>query len=440
VEGLPGIAVDFRPVAAPDEVDGFAMLKFLHAADIHLDSPLRGLESYEGAPADSIRGATRRAFENLVGLAINERVAFVLLAGDLYDGDWQDYNTGLYLVGQMGRLREAGIKVFVIAGNHDAQSKMTRRLRLPDNVSVLSTESPQSIVLDDLGMAIHGQGFPTPAVKEDLSQQYPLAIRGLFNIGLLHTSAGGAAGHERYAPCNVQGLSAKGYNYWALGHVHCRETLCHEPFIAFPGNTQGRHIRETGEKGCLLVTVDDGLGARAAFRRLDVVRWEPCEIAADWAEREDDLLAAVSARFSHWLGEEDPDRLLAVRVEFQGASRLHEALLANPARLAAEVRARAADLGAERIWVEQVKIRTQPMHVASDASEGPFEEVFAILDEMRADEATLTSATKLFADLRQKLPLEFFQVPDALAFDDRAWLLEMVDAAEALLRARFQSG
>ncbi|HEY9422407.1 MAG TPA: DNA repair exonuclease, partial [Thermoanaerobaculia bacterium] len=96
------------------------MLKFLHAADIHLDSPLRGLERYEGAPVDEIRGATRRAFENLVDLAISEEAAFLLLAGDLYDGDWKDYNTGLFFTAQMARLREAEIRAFVIAGNHDA--------------------------------------------------------------------------------------------------------------------------------------------------------------------------------------------------------------------------------------------------------------------------------------------------------------------------------
>ena len=101
-------------------------MKFIHAADIHLDSALRGLERYEGAPVEEIRSATRRAFDNLVQLAIDEQVAFVLLAGDLYDGDWKDYNTGLYLVGQMQRLHDASIPVFIVAGNHDAASQITK--------------------------------------------------------------------------------------------------------------------------------------------------------------------------------------------------------------------------------------------------------------------------------------------------------------------------
>ena len=110
-------------------------MRFLHAADIHLDSPLLNLERYEGAPIHEIRNATRRALENLVDLAIQQQVALVLIAGDLYDGDWPDHNTGLFFVGQMRRLREAGIALYMIAGNHDAANKMTRSLRLPDNPS-----------------------------------------------------------------------------------------------------------------------------------------------------------------------------------------------------------------------------------------------------------------------------------------------------------------
>jgi DNA repair exonuclease SbcCD nuclease subunit len=185
------------------------MFKFIHAADIHLDSPLRGLERYEGAPVDEIRGATRRAFDNLIGLAIEEGVAFLLLAGDLYDGPWRDYNTGLYFAKRMGRLRDAGVRVFIVAGNHDAASQITRHLRLPENVKVLSTREPESILLEDIGVAVHGRGFPKPPVTEDLSAGYPKGELQLFNIGLLHTSLDGRPGHERYAPCTVDGLRSK---------------------------------------------------------------------------------------------------------------------------------------------------------------------------------------------------------------------------------------
>src|SRR5689334_9322509 len=108
-------------------------MKFIHAADIHLDSPLRGLEQYEGAPVTQLRGATRRALENLTRLCLEEQVDFLLIAGDVYDGDWPDYSTGLFFAGQMSLLREAGIRVFLVRGNHDAASQITSQLKLPDN-------------------------------------------------------------------------------------------------------------------------------------------------------------------------------------------------------------------------------------------------------------------------------------------------------------------
>src|SRR3712207_2828658 len=163
-------------------------MRLLHAADLHLDSPMTGLAAYDGAPVDDLRGATRRALGNLVDLAIEEAVDVVLLAGDLFDGDWPHYGTGVHAVREMARLREAGIPVVTIAGNHDAESRITRTLRWPDNVHVLGTRRPQTRQFDDLGLAVHGQGYPTPAVLEDLSAGYPAPLPGVRNVGLLHTS------------------------------------------------------------------------------------------------------------------------------------------------------------------------------------------------------------------------------------------------------------
>ena len=199
------------------------MFKFIHAADVHLDSPLRGLEQYEGAPVEEIRNAARRALSNLVDLAIRQEVAFVLIAGDLYDGDWRDYNTGLFFVDQARRLREAKIPLYLISGNHDAANRMTRTLKMPENVTFFSAERPETALLPDLDVAIHGQSFAKAAVYDDLSEGYPIVDSGHFNIGMLHTCAAGQEGHDRYAPCSVEGLKAKGYDYWALGHIHLRE-------------------------------------------------------------------------------------------------------------------------------------------------------------------------------------------------------------------------
>jgi len=157
------------------------MMKFIHVADIHLDSPLLRLSYHEGAPVDELRQATRQAFRNLVTLAITERVDFVLISGDLYDGDWRDYNTGLYFVSQMSKLREAGIPVYIVSGNHDAASKITRTIRFPEGTHVFPKDQPTTLEIEDLRVAIHGQSFPSPAVSTNLSVNYPAPLPGHFN-------------------------------------------------------------------------------------------------------------------------------------------------------------------------------------------------------------------------------------------------------------------
>ncbi len=304
------------------------MFKFIHAADIHLDSPLRGLEQYEGAPVEEIRNAARRALENLVDLALAESVAFVLIAGDLYDGDWRDYNTGLFFVKQAGRLADAGVPLYLIAGNHDAANRMTRSLRLPDKHYFFAADAATTAVIEPLDVAIHGQSFAQAAVKDDLSIAYPSARRGMFNIGLLHTCATGREGHDRYAPCTLEGLRLKNYDYWALGHVHTRETLCQEPFVAFSGNTQGRTIRERGPKGCLLVSVGDDRSVDARFRPLDVLRWEIATVDVTDAATSDDVLDRVSHRIQQ-LHAQAEGRTLALRVELVGVTPVHAALQAR---------------------------------------------------------------------------------------------------------------
>jgi len=210
------------------------MFKFIHAADVHLDSPLRGLARYESAPAESIRDACRRAFENLVDLAIEEKVAFVLLSGDLYDGDWNDYSTGIFFSRQMGRLNDHKIRVFTAAGNHDAANRITKALENPPNVKMLSSSKPETIKLDELMVAIHGQSFKEQHVYDNLAKDFPAAVPGFFNIGLLHTSLDGREGHASYAPCSKDDLTAKGYQYWALGHIHKQEYVSEDPGLFSP--------------------------------------------------------------------------------------------------------------------------------------------------------------------------------------------------------------
>ena len=344
-------------------------------------------------------------------------MAFVLIAGDLYDGDWKEFRTGLFFVKQMARLREADIGVFLIAGNHDAANKMTRRLPLPANVRVLSDKKPETITLDQWEVAIHGQSFPRAAVLEKLAPAYPPAIPGLFNIGMLHTSATGCEGHEPYAPCTLDDLRGKQYDYWALGHVHTRATLCEDPPIIFPGNPQGRHIRESGPKGCTLVTVDDRRRVCAEPRWLDVLRWEPCRITADGAQSGEEILDRIRRRLGELVRHAE-GRPLAVRVQISGPCPAHRSIAAAPDRFTNEVRAAAHDAGGE-VWVEKVSLDTSPPRNMdlSRLNDGPMGELAQYLDELRTSPEGLAALRSELADFCDKLPSELTQGEGTLGLD-----------------------
>ena len=408
--------------------------RFIHAADIHLDSPLRGLERYEGAPVDAIRQASRRALENLVALAIAEQVAFVIIAGDLFDGDWKDYNTGLYFVRQMARLNDAGIEVYLLKGNHDAANKISKSLPLPANVRVFSHKAPESFVIEKLNVLIHGQSFAAGDVRDDLSAAYPVAESGKFNIGVLHTCASGRDGHDAYAPCKIDGLISKGYNYWALGHVHKREVLNRNPLIVFPGNIQGRHIRETGEKGCMLLSVDDRFEVREEFCELAVMRWESLNVRIDEARNEGELFLLFSQELSS-LVLQAAGMPLAVRVHLTGSSALDSQIRSNRKHITESLRALAMQQGSDSIWIEKIKIETVPLSSSEQLShyDGPLAELLSLINESKNDNDAILALQDELQDLRTRLPAE---LPEANYLQSREWIKSALDDVQQILLDR----
>jgi DNA repair exonuclease SbcCD nuclease subunit len=413
------------------------MFRFLHAADIHLDSPLVGLDRYESAPVAAARGATRHAFENLVRLAIDEEVAFVLLAGDLYDGDWKDYRTGLFFVEQMAKLREAEIPVFVVAGNHDAASQLTKNLRPPDNVHFFSTKKPETRLVEAFDVAIHGQGFASRAVTEDLAAAYPVAEPGLFHIGLLHTSLEGREGHATYAPTSAQVLAQKGYHYWALGHVHKREVVSKDPWIVFPGNLQGRHARELGPKGCTLVTVENGAVATVEECPVDVLRWAVSRVDVDGATTTSDVLDRISHALTSEADRAD-GRGVAARVEVTGSTACHEEISAKPDHWVQEIRALAAGVSSADVWVEKVRFKMdRPIDLvvlaARDDALGSFLRELAAAVDSPDEIAALREA---LGSVRVALPADLLSGDDAIDPHAPEVLARLVAEARDLLLAR----
>ena len=413
--------------------------KFLHTADIHLDSPLRGLARYEGVPVDQVRLATRAALNNLVDCAIEEAVAFVVIAGDLFDGEWDDFSTGLYFCGAMRRLSETGIAVYVAYGNHDADSLQTKRLPLPDNVHAFSSKAPQTFVHEAARVALHGQSYKSRDPGGDLSAAYPAAMPGLLNIGVLHTALeGGRPPHAPYAPCTPAQLASKGYDYWALGHVHAHEVISEAPHIVFPGNLQGRNIREQGPKGALLVTVDNGSIARLQFTPVDAVRWSHVQVHVAGCDDLRAIETVVREALALAVREEADGRPLVVRVTLQGQTALHGDLAQRLGPWRETVRALAAAVS-DQLWIEKVRLATSPEERTASAPVEP-DDVALLLDLGIEDQGLNDVLAEDFGQLFGRVPPELAEENEVLA-DARAGRFGgLLRDAAASLRARLGEG
>ena len=291
----------------------------------------------------------------------------------------------------------------------------------------------------DLGVVLHGQSFTDRTTTEDLAAGYPKAISRLFNIGVLHTSLDGRPGHANYAPTRLDVLRSKGYDYWALGHVHAREVVCESPRIVFPGNTQGRHARETGPKGCELVTIEDG-EIQAEFVALDSVRWTHLHLpAGELADREA-LLATVYEQLRE-ASRGAGDRILAVRLTVQGTGPLYEAVMPRLDAIEAELRAIALDIGPSSVWIEKIRFDLHPAFDRKQAASRPdaVGEILRLVDSLSSSQADLSDLVReALADLISKLPPEAHEGVDSLRLDEPGILARLLGDAEGILIARLQ--
>lgn len=380
----------------------------VHAADLHIDSPLRGLSRYDGAPHEAVVRATRSAFQKLIQLCLDRSVAVLLLAGDLFDGAWRDFNTGLFFMAEIARLRAIGCRVVLLRGNHDADSVVRKGLTLPAHAFELGTASPQTLYFEDLGLSVTGQGFARRAVTTDLGATYPAPDPHVFSIAMLHTSLDGREGHDAYAPTKLSTLLDRGYGYWALGHVHTREDVHAQ--VVYPGNLQGRHARETGPKGVVLLDIDNGALVSREFVALDVVRWEHLHVDVSAATSTADAVDLADAALAEAAADNE-ERTLAARLTLHG--RTNVPLMREPEALLAELRARA--LG-RPIYVEKLRIDTRTADRSGTHPLQPYLE--AVAAELGAEAAQLLA--RLPADVGAEVKLGFGDddrlVADALRY------------------------
>lgn len=417
--------------------------RFVHTADVHLDSPLKSLALRDKDLAGLIASATRQSFVRTIDLCLGEQVDALLLAGDLYDGDQTSMKTALFLAEQLGRLHEAGIKTFILRGNHDAESKITKELTLPESVKIFGSRAEAVPVEHDSidpAIVIHGLSFTQPHAPESLLSKYKAPVAGAVNIGMLHTSLGGAVGHDPYSPCSVADLQATGFQYWALGHIHKR--IIHEGpcTIVMPGIPQGRDINEGGYKSVSLVTVSNDRSIKVEERSTSIAQFERLTL---------DLTGVSEWRVVNSLFEEEVRRVragltgkhLVVRLTLTGATPLAWQIRADDDVMKTDLGARAQVVG--DIWIEKIEIDCHSQAATEVLNDDPIAELQRLIkSEVATSDAFKLMIKEIAQELRAQLPTDCRRIlgSDEASFDAAVESFLEAGAEDVLARLRFGHG
>ncbi|CCM80159.1 metallophosphoesterase family protein [Rhizobium mesoamericanum] len=415
------------------------VFRFVHTADVHLDSPLKTLALRNADLSELIGLATRRAFVRVIDLCLEEKVDALVLAGDLYDGDQTSMKTARFLAEQLRRLHEAGIKTFIIRGNHDALSRITAELVMPDTVKVFG-QTAETVVMErgdgHFPVAVHGLSFAKPHAPESLLRHYTLPVPDAFNIGVMHTSLGGSVGHDLYAPCGVADLQQSGFHYWALGHIHRRSVVENgSSAIVMPGMPQGRDVNEDGPKSVSLVTVNDDRSIVIEERQTSVAQFERLSIdvsgAADWKAMVGDLSSHLDALRSSVTADH-----LVARIQLRGVNELAWRIRRDLDLLHTELESRGSISG--NVWIDKVQTScTAPERPG--AGSGALDELSMIIEsEVGASPEYQQEVRAIAEELRGQLPAELRDIfgTDEKAFTESLALFAREGSVNVMARLR----
>lgn len=383
---------------------GFLGFRFLHTADLHLDAPLRAIALRDPDLAHQVGVASRTAFSRIVDLCLEEEVAFLLIAGDLWDGTYSSTKTPRFLKQELLRLKSAGIRCFIIRGNHDALARQTGELELPENTTLFGGRPvTEQIEVDGHPIAIHGLSFRDPHAPESLLPRYPAPMPGAFNIGMMHTSLNGSPGHDNYAPCSLSDLEGHGYDYWALGHIHRRSAHQGRATIVMPGIPQGRDIGEAGPASVTLVTVGDDQKISLEERTVAPLRFDRVEVDLNGTSEWPDLLSVLERAIGQAEAQARREDILVIRPVLRGVTPLAWRIARDLDQLTEEARAFAAS---PTIWVDKIELRIHedgdPAAIAG--THLPIELVQTVLNDLPDDPALAAAIMSAAQDLLKDLP------------------------------------
>ena len=306
-----------------------SIIRFVHAADLHLDSPFKGLSDVQPDIAARLRNATFDAYQNIIDLCISERVDALLVAGDVFDGADRSLSAQLSFMAGLRRLDQADIRSFICHGNHDPLNGWEANLPFPEGAVRFGPDVERVPVFpDDPDRAVvYGISYPEREVRHNLIPQFRTAGGERASIGLVHANVGSDTGHDPYAPCTLEDLERTKFDYWALGHVHTRDVLrAQSPAVVYPGNPQGRHPNETGARGVYLVDIADSGEVSLDFRAVDTVRWESLEVGIADLENEQELVEVVDRAVDDARDAAD-GRDLVIRLTLTGRGPMHASLV-----------------------------------------------------------------------------------------------------------------
>ncbi|TPE49933.1 metallophosphoesterase family protein [Amaricoccus solimangrovi] len=410
--------------------------RFVHTADLHLDSPLVALSLRDPELARQVGVATRAAFSATVELCLAEGVDALLIAGDLWDGGQVSVKAPRFLKRELTRLHDAGIRVFVIRGNHDALSKVTRELDPPPNTTIFGARAATGrFEAGGRAIAVHGLSFAEARAPESALPAYPPPEPGAFNIGMMHTSLNGSAGHDVYAPCRLADLEAHGYDYWALGHIHRRSEHRGRCAVVMPGIPQGRDIGEAGHRSVTLVTLHDDGRLDIAERVVASVRFERREVdldgVGDWSEavaRLDHALRALAA-------EPRAEARLVARPRLRGATPLAWRIARDLDALTEEARATAGLL--DGLSIDRIENATDGGAEGLAGTGALPDELLRIVEEeLPGDPALSAALADLARDFQGNLPGEARAVFGTDEASFAAACSELLDEGTRLVLAR----
>lgn len=331
-------------------------IRFIHTADLHLDSPFKGMSGLPEARWKQLRDSTFEAFDRLIAYALAEQPDFMLITGDIYDGEDRSIRAQHRFRTGMQQLAEKRIPVFISYGNHDHLDGRWTRFELPDNVHVFGSSVEQiELELQGSKIKIAGFSYPKRHVREAVIEQFPEAnLDDYYHIGMLHGSMDGDNSHAVYAPFRKDQLLSKNYDYWALGHIHMRQQLHSDPAIVYPGNIQGRHRNEQGEKGFYEVTLAKN-ETHLSFVPTSVIIFESMEISCAGMTHMNEVLSAVSEQARQFREEAGAG---VIELKFSGLEKEAAALFSGitEAELLETVR-ETLEADEPFLWVDKIVIQ-----------------------------------------------------------------------------------